>query len=77
MSRNIKKETREFYEKMTMGMSLQEKLKWVNNSIDSIEMCYDTLLDDVRQEWHEYIDIRDELRVEIKNGKKEEIEVEE
>lgn len=71
MSRNIKKETREFYEKITMGMSLQEKLKWVNNGIDSIEMCYDTFPDDVRQEWHEYIDIRDELREEIKNAKKE------
>lgn len=71
MSRNIKKETREFYEKITMGMSREEKLKWVNNHIDSIEMCYDTIMDCIRDEYHEYRDIKDKLLMEIKNAKKE------
>lgn len=64
-----RKETREYYEKSTMGMSLQEKLKWVNYHIDNIEICYDTIMDSIRPEYNEYRDIRNELLREIKNGK--------
>ena len=59
------KETRKYYEKSTMGMSLQEKLKWVNNHIDSIEMSYDIITDNIRAEYREYRNIRDELEREV------------
>ena len=62
------KETREEYEKMTMGMSLQEKLKWVNNHIDSIEMSYDTIMDNIRPIYREYRNIRFDLEREVEKN---------
>ena len=61
------KETREYYEKRTMGMSLEEKLKWVNNRIDSIEMSYDTIMDNIRAEYREYRNIKSELEREVED----------
>lgn len=62
------KETREYYEKNTMGMSLEEKLKWVNKRIDSIEISYDTIMDCIRAEYRAYRNIRDELEREIEKN---------
>ena len=61
--------TREYYEKSTMGMNVVEKLQWVNNRIDGIEMSYDTIMDSIRDKYCEYRNIRVELEREVeKNG---------
>lgn len=62
------KETREYYEQKTMGMSVEEKLRWVNNRIDGIEMSYDTIMDNIRDKYREYRNIKVELEREVEKN---------
>lgn len=64
------KETREYYEEKTKGMSLAEKQRWVINRIDGIEMSYDTIMDSIRDKYREYRKIKSELEREVEDESK-------
>lgn len=57
---------REYFNKHTKGMTLEEKLKWVQSILFYIEI--DNYIKD-KEEWREYLKIKDELLKELSNTK--------
>lgn len=63
---NSRLEARKHYEEKTKNMSLEEKYEWIKRRLFSIEI--DNYIED-KEEWREYLQIKDEIIEEIKNGK--------
>ena len=63
---NSRLEARTYYEEKTKNMSLEEKYEWIKTKLFYIEV--DNYIED-KEEWREYLQIKDEIVEEIKNGK--------